>query len=434
MDLMIWVQRNKPPDKYPSYALDVVAETEIGQNKHDVDYKDIFAAYRTGIQERCTEVGDYCCQDAVLVQKLCIKMDVLTQMFEMSNITDTPPMYLLQKGQQIKVFSQIAKKALQKGFLVPLADDRDEGSFTGAIVLEPDIGQYLTPVAVLDFASLYPSIQVAYQVCYSTIVLVQCRNCKVGEAPCLRSRGHACMDNLPGIEYVTIEWDDEVYVFREASTRRKQIFKNIDEAKKFSPKKDIVANIARNDPNEDITWRLEKIHHRYRFAQGQPSVIPDLQVELKKNRKAVRRMMGPLEHSKDPEDQLRYRVLNGRQLAIKVSMNSIYGFTSAFMLNLMALSAAVTAKGRQMIEQTRTFMETRFESLAFANRWTKEDTCLYYDKAGREVSSETPEEGWIRKFPTAVEGKPWAEKPLKIHVVGGDTGMCRALLHYVSSR
>jgi DNA polymerase elongation subunit (family B) len=421
IDLMIWIQRNMPPDRYTSYALDTVAELEIGQNKHDVNYKEIFRAFRTGNEAKCTEVGDYCCQDAVLVQRLAIKLDTLTQMFEMSNITDTPPMYLLQKGQQIKVFSQITKKAMEKGFLVPLPEERENGSFTGAIVLEPDIGQYLTPVAVLDFASLYPSIQVAYQVCYSTIVLIQCRNCKTGQEPCLRSRGHECMDNLPGVEYVTIEWDDEVYVFREKSSGKKMTFKSLDDAKVVAPKKKIEASIRQNDNNDDAYWRKEKIHHRFRFAQRQPSVIPDLQIELKKSRKAVRKLMGPIEHSKDPDDQLRYRVLNGRQLAIKVSMNSIYGFTSAFMLNLQALSAAVTAKGRQMIEQTRDFMESRFESIARDHLWTMEDVRAHYDKAGREVSGDVPEEGWIRKFPTAVAGLPWTERDLRIHVVGGDT-------------
>ncbi len=422
VDLMIWVQRNMPQDRYPSYALDVVAETEIGQNKHDVDYKQIFAAYRTGNEEKCTEVGDYCCQDAVLVQRLCIKLDVVTQMFEMSNITHTPPMYLLQKGQEVKAFSQISKKAMQEGFLVPQAEERSEGSFTGAIVLTPAIGQYLTPVAVLDFASLYPSIQVAFQVCYSTIVLKQCPNCKVGKIPCQRSLRQQCMDNLPGVEYSTIEWYDDQIVYREkGAAMRPRYYKNLDEARIISPKKVIEANIARNDPTDDVTWRIEKKHYRYRFAQGQASVIPDLQVELKKNRKAVKRMMGPLEHSKDPDDQLRYRVLNGRQLAIKVSMNSIYGFTSAFKLNLVELSAAVTAKGRQMIEQTRAFMETRFESLAVQNLWTVDDTRTYYDKAGREVVADSMQDGWIRKFPTAVAGRPWTEKPLSINVVGGDS-------------
>ena len=143
-------------------------------------------------------------------------------------------------------------------------------------------------------------------------------------------------------------------------------------------------------------------------------------MDLKRSRKAVKKMMAPFEHSKNQEDQLRYRVLNGRQLAIKVSMNSIYGFTSAFMLNLPALSASVTAKGRQMIEQTKDFMEQRFERIAFESKWNHEDVDICLTETGGEVSSDDPK-AVIRKFPAAVEHQKWTSKPLSIQVVGGDT-------------
>ena len=48
-------------------------------------------------------------------------------------------------------------------------------------------------------------------------------------------------------------------------------------------------------------------------------------------------------------------VLNGRQLALKVSANSVYGFTGAQVgqLPCLQISSSVTAFGRQMIEKTR---------------------------------------------------------------------------------
>ena len=49
-----------------------------------------------------------------------------------------------------------------------------------------------------------------------------------------------------------------------------------------------------------------------------------------------------------------YSVLNGRQLALKVSANSVYGFTGATVGNLpcLEIAATVTAFGRQMIQST----------------------------------------------------------------------------------
>jgi DNA polymerase elongation subunit (family B) len=460
IDLMIWVQRNMPSDRYPSYSLDTVAEKEIDENKRDVDAKEIFAAFRSGDPDQLTRVADYCCQDTVLVQKLVNKLDVLTQMFEMSNITDTPPMYLLQKGQQIKCFSQLSKEAREKDFLIPLADDREDGKFKGAIVLEPLVGRYDTPVSVLDFASLYPSIQMACSVCYTTIVLDQDvysiikKKKDAGDIVRVKNLDLVLYN---GTYFDLVEWDEEIIVYHNKETGVRTEFGSLDDAKKITPKKNILENIKRNDDSETVTWRKELRYHSYAFAQKQPgsefidasgsrSVIPDLQTRLKSSRKAVKAMMAPLEHSQDPDDQLKYRVLNGRQLAIKVSMNSLYGFTSAFMLNLMALSASVTAKGRQMIERSKLFVETEFNDIARKTLWTEEDYLTFFTDKGKQVRAFVQGEewvfgfkkgdkiietsrgpigvipkDWIKKYPIAEIGKPWTMKNLAIQVVGGDS-------------
>lgn len=61
-------------------------------------------------------------------------------------------------------------------------------------------------------------------------------------------------------------------------------------------------------------------------------------------------------------DPLRKRVLDGRQYALKVSANSVYGFTGAQngKLPCLEISASVTSFGRMMIEQTKTFVEDKF--------------------------------------------------------------------------
>ena len=47
--------------------------------------------------------------------------------------------------------------------------DRDD-KYEGATVLEPLKGFYNMPISTLDFASLYPSIMMAHNICYSTLV------------------------------------------------------------------------------------------------------------------------------------------------------------------------------------------------------------------------------------------------------------------------
>ena len=55
-------------------------------------------------------------------------------------------------------------------------------------------------------------------------------------------------------------------------------------------------------------------------------------------------------------------VLNGRQLALKVSANSVYGFTGAQtgFLPCLAISSSVTAYGRTMIEKTKQIVESTY--------------------------------------------------------------------------
>ena len=414
IDLMIWIQRNMPVDRYPDYKLDTIAEKEINQKKHDISFKDIFRAYRIGDKELLTKIGDYCLQDTILVQRLINKLDVVTQLFEMSNLTSVPVSYLLSKGQQIKCFSIICKDAMSKNFVVPYLDIRDEDSFTGAIVLEPKTGFFDTPIAVLDFASLYPSIQVAFKICYSTIVLDPKLYNKLKE---LKEQNKPLEINETKFDF--IEWDDNVIKYTSPETNKVSTFSSVDSAKNVLKikKKDIQNHIkSGNGPFEEA---IE--HYLFFFAQNKDSIIPDLQVTLKSSRKKVKKMMGLIENSENSEDQLRYRVLNGRQLAIKVTMNSIYGFTSAFMLNMSSLSACVTGRGRQMIEMTKNFMENEFEKIAKKNYWTKEDTMIYYNDVMKEVITDKPEPSWIRKFPTAVEDEPWTRTNLQINVVGGDT-------------
>lgn len=54
-----------------------------------------------------------------------------------------------------------------------LANCRSTGTdeqYEGATVIEPKKGYYDTPIATLDFSSLYPSIMMAHNLCYTTLL------------------------------------------------------------------------------------------------------------------------------------------------------------------------------------------------------------------------------------------------------------------------
>jgi DNA polymerase delta subunit 1 len=84
-----------------------------------------------------------------------------------------------------------------------------------------------------------------------------------------------------------------------------------------------------------------------------PKILADLKNFRSQAKKDMARTKGtPLE-----------AVFNGKQLAYKVVMNSVYGFTGVTkgMLGLKAIASAVTCRGRQMIDETKATVEGNFE-------------------------------------------------------------------------
>ena len=61
----------------------------------------------------------YCIKDAELPLKLMEKLCCIYNYAEMARVTGVPVNYLLNRGQQIKVVSQLLRKSKEKGFILP---------------------------------------------------------------------------------------------------------------------------------------------------------------------------------------------------------------------------------------------------------------------------------------------------------------------------
>jgi DNA polymerase delta subunit 1 len=276
----------KREHKLESYSLNNVSKVFLGDQKIDMPVREIFQRFHDGDPVKLGEVAEYCMKDTELPHRIAEHLCMLPNLLEMAKATWVPLSYLSERGQQIKVFSQVCRKARMLGFMVPtMRVDRNappEDQYQGATVLEAQTGAYYGPITALDFASLYPSIMRAHNLCYSTLVMDK-----------------RYMD-LPGVTYET-----------------------------YGP---------------------------HVFVQGVPSLLPEILNELAAFRKKAKRDMAAAEGT--PLEA----VYNGRQLAYKISMNSVYGFTGASkgMLPLLAIASTVTFRGRQMIDETKTYVEDHF--------------------------------------------------------------------------
>jgi len=299
--------------------------------KDDVTPKDIFRMTNGTADDRAV-IAKYCIQDCNLVHYLFNKSDILTGYIEMAKICSVPINFLVMRGQGIKLTSYIAKKCREKRTLMPVIEKGglDEG-YEGAIVLEPKCDLYLdNPVACVDYASLYPSSMISENLSHDSKVWTREYDLAgnlVEEWGEKDKNGNYVYDNLPGYEYVEVNYDTYRYI--------------------------------RKHPKA----AAEKVRSGYkicRFAQPYPdekgegeAIMPSILKELLKARKDTRKLI-PLQ-----SDDFMKNVLDQRQLGYKVTANSLYGQCGAKTSTFYEkdIAACTTAIGRKLLTYAKRIIE-----------------------------------------------------------------------------
>ena len=269
--------------QYRSYTLNAISSAVLKDTKVDVDYSQIPRLHKGSDEDR-TRLGFYCLKDARLPLQILDKLMAVVNGVEQARVTGVPIKWLLSRGQGIKTFSNILRYK-KEWEVVPSRSPKVNNVFTaGGYVRDPIAGYYKTPIATLDFSSLYPSIMQAYNICYSTVE--------------------------------SLAWAR----------------KNLREEDYSVPPVEGGADFC-----------FVKEHMR-------KGVLPDLLDTLLGQRRFVKGLMKAV--AAGEREFIYYAVLNGRQLALKVVCNSVYGFLKAFILIDPRLMSAVTAWGQEMIKKT----------------------------------------------------------------------------------
>lgn len=288
IDLLPIIQKEY---KLENYKLDTVGFHFLKEKKNDLKPEDINRCFDEFSIESLTLCGKYCVQDSILVANLFTKLQIFYSLHSMANICRVPVSTLLLYGQQIKVYSSIYQYCTDNGFVVEKPDYRLDANerYTGAYVFDPIPGLYEN-VVPFDFASLYPTTIIAYNIDYSTIVFD---------------------DFVPDEDCHVMEWQDHVGCIHDKKILSKSLCQN----------------------------------RKYRFLKEPKGVLPTIISELLEKRKATRE---ELKIATDPIEKL---VLNQRQLAYKTSANSMYGITGVKqgLLPLMPLAMCTTFKGRENV-------------------------------------------------------------------------------------
>ena len=313
---------------------DIETKWKWGLVKDDIKPADIFRLQKGSSSDR-KMVAEYCVQDCVLCNKLMEKLCILFNNIAMANVCNVPLSYIFLRGQGIKVLSLVAKYCRTENFLIPILDikkDKDDDEkigYEGATVFKPKIGFYNRPVAVLDYASLYPSSMMHKNLSHEMYV-------DIGGQ----------YDNLKGYKYRNIQ------------------FKNSDDTK----------TTCRYAQKEDNSLGI------------MPSILKDLLSQRKRVKKLIKEENNPFK--KD--------ILDGQQLAYKLTANSLYGqLGSSFSpIYKKEIAASTTATGRLMLELARDYTEKDFPIIIeniYNNLDNKEELDKIYKKELRKDLYENDE-------------------------------------------
>jgi DNA polymerase elongation subunit (family B) len=335
-----------------------------GLGKDDVSPQDLFRLTNGTCDDRAI-IAKYCFQDCNLVHHLLRKNDVLTGMSEIASICSVPIDFIVMRGQGIKLLSFIAKKCKQNNTLMPVIDKAEnDGSYEGAIVLPPKTGFYTDiPVAVVDYASLYPSSMISENISHDSKVWTKEYDL---EGNLLKESGTKKYDNLPEYQYVDIEYDMYEYQRKDGKKKEEKVLvgKKVCRFAQFPDgKKALMPAIltellkARKDTRKLIKYKTIITNSGKEYSGLLTEKENTYELLSKNGLEIVNK--ADVKSIKDTYNDFMKNVFNQRQLGYKVTANSLYGQcgarTSAFYEKDIA--ASTTATGRKLLTYGKRIIE-----------------------------------------------------------------------------
>lgn len=183
------------------------------------------------------------------------------------------------------------------------------------LILEPESGFYSSPVLVFDFQSLYPSVMIAYNLCYSTCLG------RIKEFMGTNRLGTSSLAIRPGTLSLLEEHITSKLVQRKAHRY-------------------ICLFVSPVSPNGMMFVK----------PQVRRSLLAKMLTEILDTRVMVKKSMKLL----DDSEKALERLLNARQLGLKFIANVTYGYTSATFSGRMPcveVADAIVQTGRETLER-----------------------------------------------------------------------------------
>ena len=355
------------------------------QAKDDVGPKDIFKKFTQTSKDRAV-VAKYCVKDCRLVNLLVNKLEVVTKNIEMSNVCFVPLPYLFIRGQGIKLFSLCLKEFRENGYVFPVVQrkitfkypvkkvydnyiyTKYTKTYTGNIVKSPYL-QGEEENEEIDPETNRPRKGKKYEY----LIKFDTHNLKryLAGNNQRRSRGYKnkvqslnkyqveilkrdgyegaiVFDPVPEVQYEALTTKDFASLYPSSIMQKNMSHETLVENEKYDNLPDVKyynAYFRENDGH--IEWR------RFAKKNNELGVVPKILNKLLSERRAVKKQM------KIEKDQFKYKILDAKQLALKITANSLYGQLGAATSPVCKrdIAACTTSTGREMLIYAKKYDE-----------------------------------------------------------------------------
>ena len=299
-DLFRWVLTEK---KYDSNTLNYVAKRILNKTKDEMHYSQIKPLFY-GTKEEKTKVLSYCVRDTLLPLEIIGAEKIINNFSGICRVNLVTKSVLLEKGQGVKTQCLLHHNLLKYGYVTsilpkPKSENGRDPLYEGATCVPPKKGFYVQPIAVADFASLYPSIMIAHNLDYSTYV------------------------------------------------------KNKEDLKLLQP--DDYWEITCERKDHKTHKLIEVVKHYFVKAHIRIGQCPQLALKCLSARNPIKKILEGLDPNSDQA-----RVLTARSNALKLSANSIYGYCAGYLFHFYPISEAVCSIGRAVLDRSIKKVESYF--------------------------------------------------------------------------
>ena len=313
-----------------------------GSVKDDLSAREMFAFYAAGDSKDICTIAKYCIQDCILPIKLLLKLNKIPENMEMASISSVPMQWIFLRGQGIKSFSLVVKKCRKRGYLIKtlprIHKDIDDD--------EPSYEGAIVLTPEPKFHRVPISVNDYSSLYPSSMIAENISHEMFVDDP--------KFEDLPNYTYNIIKFDQE----RADGTKEEVVCKYAKEKDKFG-------------------------------------VIPEILNDLLTERKQVRKL------EEVETDVFMKAIYNGRQLALKLTANSLYGQIGAGTSPVcyVKLAASTTAVGRSQIMIAKNFVENDLKNILlyiYENKDNKDKLHEFFteklkNKAGKTLADDEKE-------------------------------------------